>query len=57
MKKTLRYPVPANIKLSKEVGDDLELLNKSGVDVGELKRQAITDAVKKAVRKLNKIAG
>jgi len=57
MKKTAKYTYPANIKLLPEVGEDLELLDKSGVDVGELKRQAITEAVKKAMRKLNKHAG
>lgn len=57
MKKTAKYTYPTNIKLLPEVGEELELLDKSGVDVGELKRLAITEAVKKAVRKLNKFAG
>jgi hypothetical protein len=57
MKKTAKFTYPTNTKLTPDTGEALELLDKSGVDVGELKRQAITGAVLKAVRKLNKIAG
>lgn len=56
MKKTIKYPVPANIKLTKEIGDGLEMLNKAGVDVGELKRDAISRAVREALEKLEKSA-
>lgn len=54
MKKTVRYPVPTNVKLSQETGDHLDVLSKSGIDVGELKRAAITEAVRKAMRTLDK---
>jgi hypothetical protein len=56
MKKSVKYPTHENVYLPKDIGDDLDLLNKSGVDIGELKRSAITEAVKKAVRKLDKSA-
>ena len=57
MKKTAKYTYPTNTKLLPEIGEDLELLDKSGVDVGELKRTAITEAVKKALKALDKRAG
>lgn len=54
LKKTIRYPVHTNAKLTEDVGRDLETLSLNGIDVGELKRAAITEAVKKALRILDK---
>ena len=57
MKKTKQYTYPTNIKLSPEIGEGLEKLDKIfGVDVGELKRSAITEAVKEALKKAEKSA-
>jgi len=57
MKRTAKYTYPTNTKLEDAVGRDMETLDQNGIDVGELRRKAITDAVKKAILKLNRIAG
>lgn len=56
MKKTVQYPAHENVYLPEEIGKDIKLLDQSGVDVGELKRAAITEAVKKAIKLLDKSA-
>lgn len=53
LKKTVRYSYPANIKLTPEIGEGLELLDRMGYDIGELKRIAITERVKKEIKKIN----
>lgn len=54
MKNAHRYNYQTNTKLPEDIFRELEELSAKGVDIAELKRIAITEAVKKVKARLDK---
>ncbi len=57
LRDSVRYPCQDNTAITAELKQLLRELKEMGVDVGELKRQAITQAALLAKKELDKRAG
>lgn len=56
MKESVKYPEPLSLKVTTEVKQKLKMLKEMGVNVGELSRIALAEAIDKAIKQLDERA-